>query len=471
MGASTEHVVNPASNVVSQDSAAERTLVSFDSAPRIRPLTVLRVALLLLVVTNLGRIPLDLGAREAPLMVNDLAALAVLAVGGLAMMRARSMYLTDTALAAIVFATIGALSAFAAIPRFGLTTPELIASLAYLARWIVYFLIYVVVVNCLKARDAMPVWRAFETAMLIFSAFGVFQAMFLPNFGLMVYPEARPYLDIDPQGQRLVSTVLEPNIAAAMIVLVLLVQVSLLSSGVAMPMWKPMLTFFALLLTISRSGAFSFVIGLFFILATRGLRRRVLKLATLASLIVLATVPLVWDFVQAHGRLGISDNSAYGRVIMWGRAISTFLEHPWFGIGFNTYGFVQERRGFERVGGASYSVEGGLLFVAVMTGIVGLMVFGYMLWCAIRRCRPIWADRNATPEQRGLAVGTAAATIAICIHSIFVNSLMVPFVMEPLWVLWGLTFLIATTLRAERLLAPAPTARPAQPAARVLGFD
>jgi len=416
---------------------------------RVSTVAALRVALLLLVVTNVGRIPLDLGAREAPFMVNDIAALMVLAVGGLAMLQARSMLLTDTALAAILFATLGALSAFAAIPRFGLTTPELIASLAYLARWVVYFLMYIVVVNCLRARDAMSVWRALETAMLIFAAFGVFQAMFLPNFGLMVYPEARPYLDIDPQGQRLVSTVLEPNIAAAMICLTLLVQVALLSSGVAMPTWKPALMFFALLLTISRSGAFAFVIGLFVILATRGLRKKVLKLATLAAVIVLATVPLVWDFVQTHGRLGISDNSAYGRVIMWGRAVATFLEHPWFGIGFNTYGFVQERRGFERVGGASYSVEGGLLFVAVMTGIVGLAVFSYMMWCAIRRCPAIWRHPAATPEQRGLAVGTAAATVAICVHSVFVNSLMVPFVMEPLWVLWGLCFLIAMSLRAQ----------------------
>ena len=410
----------------------------------------LRVALLLLVVTNVGRIPLDLGAREAPLMVNDIAALAVLAVGGLAMLRAKSVWLTDVAMSGIVFASIGALSAVAAIPRFGLTPPELVASLAYLARWVVYFAIYIVVVNCADEEDAMPLWRAIEAAMLVFAAFGVFQAMFLPNFGLMVYPEARPYLDIDPQGQRLVSTVLEPNIAAAMIVLVLLVQVSMLATGVPVPTWKPALMFFALLLTISRSGAFSFVIGLLFILATMRLRKRVLKLATLAAVIVVATIPLVWDFVQAHGRLGITDNSAYNRVIMWGRAITTFLEHPWFGIGFNTYGFVQERRGFERVGGASYSVEGGLLFVAVMTGIVGLTVFCYMLWRAVRRAPRIWRDARATPEQRGLAVGTAAATLAVCIHSVFVNSLMVPFVMEPLWVLWGLIFLIARSLRLQR---------------------
>lgn len=419
-------------------------------APGITPFSALRIALLLLVVTNLGRVPLDLGAREAPIMVNDVAALAVLCIGGVAMARARSMWLTDVALAAIIFATVGALSAVAAIPRFGLSVPELIASLAYLVRWLTYFGIYLVVVNCVRAENAMTLWRALETAMLLFAAFGIIQALFLPNFAFMVNPDARPYVDYDPQGQRLVSTVLEPNIAAAMIVLTLLVQVGLLSSGVAVPVWRPLIMFFALLLTISRSGALAFVIGLLVILATRGIRKRVLKLASIAVLIGMATVPLVWDFVQTHGRLGVTDASAAARVITWGRAIATFLDHPWFGIGFNTYGFVQERRGFERLGGAAYSAEGGLLFIAVMTGIVGLAVFGFMLWCAIRRCPTIWRHPQATPEQRGLAVGTFAATIAICLHTVFVNSLLVPFVMEPLWVLWGLTYLITLALREPR---------------------
>jgi O-antigen ligase len=136
-------------------------------------------------------------------------------------------------------------------------------------------------------------------------------------------------------------------------------------------------------------------------------------------------------------------------VISWGNAISLFLEHPWIGVGFNTYGFVQQRRGIQLLGPAHYSVEGGFLFVAVMTGAVGLFAFLTMLWLVLRRCRGIWRHAGATAEQRGLAIGAAAATAAICVHSVFVNSFMVPFVMEPLWILWGLTFLVAASLRAS----------------------
>ena len=62
----------------------------------------------------------------------------------------------------------------------------------------------------------------------------------------------------------------------------------------------------------------------------------------------------------------------------------------------------------------------------------------------------MWRDPSATPEQRGLGIGTAAATIALVIHSIFGNSLLTPYVMEPLWIVWGLAFVTATSLRAAR---------------------
>src|SRR5687768_8926709 len=198
----------------------------------VRPVTVLRLAVLLLVVANLGRIPvLDLGERQAPLLVNDLAVLAVLAIGGLAALRWRALKVDSIALAAGVFASIGLLSAIAAMPRFGLSPFEVLAGLAYLARWMVYFGLYVVVINCVKERDVESVWRALEWTMLAFVGFGIIQSVFLPNFAQTIFPESRHYVDWDPQGHRLMSTVLEPNIAAAMILTVLLVQMARIAVG------------------------------------------------------------------------------------------------------------------------------------------------------------------------------------------------------------------------------------------------
>ena len=419
---------------------------------RFRPAGVLQLGLLLLVVANLGHIPaLDLGARQAPLFLNDLCALAVLATGTVAMAHARSMRLNDVALFAILFASIGALSAVASVGRFGLTTFELIASLAYLARWVVYFGIYVVVINCVKERDVAPLWRALENTMVAFGAFGIFQSVFLPDFGLLVYPEAQLYSQIDPQGHRLVSTILEPNIAAAMIAIVLLVQISKLAFGGEVTRWKMWLLVVAFVLTLSRSGVAGFLIGMAVILTVRGLGKRLLRFVGIGLLVAAASLPVVIPFAQKYEKFNVMGGSGVAaRMIAWERALDTFARNPWFGVGFNTFGFVQERQGIARIGAASYSVEGGLLFVAVMTGIVGLTVYCVMLWRVLRSCRRLWRMPHILPDERGLAVGTAAATVAILIHSIFVNSLLTPFVMFPLWVLWGLVFIVASAARLRR---------------------
>src|SRR5581483_7628174 len=210
---------------------------------------------MLLIVANLGRIPvLSTGDHEAPLLVNDLCVACILAAGAIAIMRGRSLRLDRAATAAIAFAAVGGISAALAIPRFGLAPGEVLVSVAYLVRWLMYFGIYVVAINGLAARDVRPVWHAVETMLLVFAAFGVLQSAFLPGFAQLVYPTSRLFDDWDPQGHRLVSTVLEPNIAGAMLLIGLITQLSLLAAGARVARWKPLLLFTALVLTLSRSA-------------------------------------------------------------------------------------------------------------------------------------------------------------------------------------------------------------------------
>jgi O-antigen ligase len=420
-------------------SSGERTVTSLE----VRPALMLRIALALLALANLGRIPLlDLGEREAPILINDLAVMAVIGVAAASWSRARSLKLDDVALAALTFAGVGALSAVSAIPRFGLTVFELVASLAYLARWLTYFVLYLVVINSLRREEVFATWRVAEWVLLALAAFGIVQAIFLPDFALMVYPESRAYFDWDPQRHRLVSTVLDPNLAAFMFVIGLLLFVARMANGIAVPLWKPLLLMAALVMTLSRSGMLAFIVGLGVIVWTRGITQKMMRFGVAIGLLGLAALPKLITTLVDYSRIGVTDASALARVISWQRAIVTFLESPWFGVGFNTYGYVQERRGFERFGAGAYSAEGGLLFIAVMTGIVGVAVFIAMLWLVLRRCRRGWTDPRSTPEERGLLIGTAAATVAMLVHSLFANSLLLPFVLELVWVLWGMTFLI-----------------------------
>ena len=415
----------------------------------IRVTGLLRAAVWLLIIGNVGRIPfLDMGTRQAPLLLNDLAIGVVLVAGAMVSLRLRSLKLNDVVLAATVFIAIGALSAVSAIPRFGISSMELVASLAYLARWVFYLGVYVVVINHVRNSDAPGLWSALEGALLLLAAFGIVQAIFLPNFAFIVYPETGAgTTEWDVQRNRLVSTILEPNVAAGMIVVVLLGQIARLAFGAKTALWKPILLFAALAMTLSRSGALAFAIGVLIIVLVRGLSKRVMRFFAIVSGLLLLSLPRLIEFASEYHRFGVSDGSAMARVEAWRRAIITFVEHPWFGIGFNTYGYVQERMGFPRASAASYSTEGGLLFIAVMTGVVGLVVYLVMLWLVLRRCRRGWRDPRSTPSERSMFVGTAAATIAILVQSVFVNSLLVPFVMEALWLLWGLTFLADRAVR------------------------
>ena len=420
--------------------------------------TLVQGLILLLLTANLGRIPfVSAGESSAPLLINDIAVAVLVLLGLMAGLATRSFRIDRPGLIGLLFAAIGASSAFATARAYGFATFELALSLAYLARWVLYFAIYLVLINVVKRRDVSGIWSAVETVLLIFAAFGVVQAAFLPGFAQLVYPDSRAYLDWDIQGHRLVSTVLEPNIAAAMLLLGLLVQLARISVGVRVPRWRPLLLFVALVLTLSRSGALGLAAGVATILLVRGLSKRLLRWILAVSALVLVALPKLVTFAAAYGKFS-TGGSAAARVLSWVQALRVFRDHPLFGIGFNTFGFVQERYGYVRFGTAAYSSDGGLLFIAVLTGVVGVSVYVWMLLSIVRRCRTIWRDHEIPAEHRGLAIGTAAVIVGLCFDSVFVNSLLTTFVMEPFWILCALTLPIAAGRRVSATLhAPVAT--------------
>src|ERR1043166_4609931 len=189
----------------------------------VRPGAILQWSLVVLALANLGRIPLlSMGQRDAAIVLNDVFVGSLCVIGFVVGLQRRSLVVDTTAAFALLFAGVGLFSAVAAVPRFGITPHDLFISLLYLARWLAYFAIYLYVINNVRADDVKPVWRTLTTVMVMFAAFGVFQSLFLPGFAQMVYRDSGAY-DWDAQGHRLVSTVLDPNLAASMIMLVLLI--------------------------------------------------------------------------------------------------------------------------------------------------------------------------------------------------------------------------------------------------------
>lgn len=416
------------------------------TAPRrrlvVRPTIAFQAMLLLLVVGNLGRIPLvSTGDRSIPLLVNDIATLAVVAIGSVLALQRRSLELDAVALLGLLFAGIGGISAIAAQPRFGLSFGEIAIALAFLARWFAYFALYIVGVNVLRHEDRAGVWRALELCILLFAAFGIVQAAMLPDFARIVYPDAPDMWDY--QKHRLVSTLLDPNYAGAFIAMGLLVELALMAMGERVALWKPSLLALAMVLTLSRGTLLAFAVGFAVILVVRGLTRRIVYLFGAAAAVLLLELPRLLAWARTFHKLGVTDASAQARLVSWLRGWTVFRDHPIIGIGFNAWGPVQARYGWEQIAGAQFGIEGGMLFVAVLTGVVGLAVFVAMLGYTIARSRAVWRDASLPAADRGIALGTAAVLVTICVHSLFTNTLFLPAIMAPMWVLCALVFAVA----------------------------
>jgi O-antigen ligase len=160
------------------------------------------------------------------------------------------------------------------------------------------------------------------------------------------------------------------------------------------------------------------------------------------ALLATPAVPRLITFAAAFNKLSV-DASALQRFVAWSRALRVFADSPIVGVGFNTYGYVGRFYGFDATGTSAFALDGGLLFIAVMTGIVGLGLYVAMLAFIMVRARRVWRDASANAQERGVAVGVAAITVAMIVHSLFVNSLLLPFLMEPLWLLWAVPFVVS----------------------------
>jgi hypothetical protein len=402
-----------------------------------------------MVVGQLGRVPLlSAGAKEAPVLVNDVAVAGAVVAGLWLSLRNRGLRLDAVTLVALGFAGVGGLSALMSVPRFGLSGFELAFSLAYLLRWAVYLGLYVVVIDTLSAREGRQLLKVVEGAVLVFAGLGILQSIFLPGFAQIVFPDAALYTQWDPQGRRLVSTFLDPNLAGGLIMVVLLLVCARLVSGEPVPLWKPGLLVTALVITMSRSSILAFVVGLAVMgLLVRRVTWRALAGSILAIAVGLMAAPWLLRMADSFGKLSLSDGSLLTRFVNWGRALTVLADHPIVGVGFNTYGFVQLRYGFGDMVMSSFGLDGGLLFIAVMTGFVGVTLYSILLFLVLQGCKELWSgDRSSSDSYSvpdgAVGLGVAAATVALLVHSLFVNSIVYPPIMQTMWILWGIVFVL-----------------------------
>ena len=276
----------------------------------------------------------------------------------------------------------------------------------------------------------------------------------------------------DPHTGRLLGTWMDPNFVAGFLGFMLPIAIGrwydlsfkLQSSNFKLQNGKKerfylggliVLFLGALFLTFSRSGYLAAGVGLgfFFLLrdpkvilvgfivagigitSNERAQKRVTELfGTMASIVLRDTDEI--------------DPTASLRLESWQKSFELFQKYPVLGIGFNTYRYKAAEEG---IVDESYFSSGGsdssLLTVLVTTGIVGFIVY---LWFWIRIfikafCQSsiynFQSSKNAKSQKpianSSLSLGLASGVLAILVHSFFVNSLLFPLILMPVYALSG----------------------------------
>ena len=289
------------------------------------------------------------------------------------------------------FTLAAVLSLFVAGFNHSLT--QILTASTYLFRWLAYAAIYQLVVfkpQPIKAK--LNRWLVLTG--VIIALVGLIQYIFAPDMRFLYG------LGWDDHYYRLIGTWLDPNFTGIILVLtVILLWPSPLS----------LLPIVALFLTYSRSSYLALLVTLVFSL----LLRHKLKLFVSCFLFL-----VILFFLPRPGGEGVKLERLYSltnRLDNFSLGWQIFSKHPLTGIGFNL--LRQNQANFTSHSGAG--LDNSLLFIAVTTGIFGLIAYLNLLYRL----------------GKSTSLIGRLSLIAVIIHSFANNSLFYAPVMIWIWLL------------------------------------
>ena len=401
---------------------------------------VLAVAFLFsIMLGQIAKVPLiSTQTKTAPILLSDLIAAGLCLWLVASILVAGRIRLDRVSVLLAGFVAVNTLAIAVSAVRYELTPSEIAFSSLYLARWTVYASLYLFALSALKTRSAPGLVRVALGVCGAFASFGILQAIFLPNFAFIIYPDAIPYIDWDVQGHRLVSTFLDPNFAGAFILFGLLF---IHASGAARGRQSySLLALFwlALILTLSRSSIIAALVGTSLLtFRTGNFRRLFIPLASFALVATLAGSRLI-EFAAQYNKLTFADASALSRLVSWLLAWRIFTDNPVIGIGYNTFGFVRRLYGATAAGSAAFGSDGGLLYMAAISGVVGLALLGTVLWRLTTTGLRTYRTETLPSSVRVLGLTLHAWIPSLVVQSAASNSIFYPFIIGPLFLLGGL---------------------------------
>ena len=138
------------------------------------------------------------------------------------------------------------------------------------------------------------------------------------------------------------------------------------------------------------------------------------------------------------GKVGL-DPSTSARILSFQQALSGWMKRPILGWGVTGFGFMD----------AQYAR------VLVETGIVGFLIFAWLLWSVFKAARSA-QRRVVDPMDRGLVIGFMAGTVGLLAHAIGSNTFTIIRVMEPFWLFAGIVVMLPVLAGEETSAVPEP---------------
>jgi hypothetical protein len=310
---------------------------------------------------------------------------------------------------------------------------EMLVAFMYWVRFVEYALVFFIAWDVIKTGKEIRTFLKwiFITGVLI-AIGGFIQLVIMPDF-----TEYAIKYGWDPHYYRLLSSFFDPNFVGGYFGMVMSVAIAMLFYEENRT-WKRWLAFsimimgVALMLTISRSGLLALVGGLFVIGVVRS--RLFLLLGFIGIVLSLLLYPRLFDRITEGFSL---DETGVKRIESWSKGLTIMKAYPILGVGYNNLASVQDDLGMvdefdvNNRGG----FENSLLTIFVTTGIVGFTAYLYMLFILLYTAYRNYLQANAPPWSRGVSLGIFAGIIGIIANSMFINSLLYPFILINLWIM------------------------------------
>ena len=316
---------------------------------------------------------------------------------------------------------------------------EILVGLSYIVRWSLYGSLFFVVKSFSSEFKKKVIYLLLITGALL-TFFGFIQYFFYSNLRNLYY------LGWDEHMHRMFSVFLDPNFAGAFFVLYLLFLLSFLSylfrNNKIGEVWLiSVVSIFSLIsvfLTHSRSALIMLFISIvIFSVLTK-------KWYWVFGFILIS---LVFIFISSKSFNVENINlfriaSAEARLDSAKIAIQIIRENPVFGVGFNTYRYVQVKYGFRNpinssISHADAGTDNSFLFVLATMGIVGVIFYLNLLWNIVKKAY-MGYKINRNGIQKHISIAVIASIGGLIINSLFINSLFYSFIMIWIWVLLGL---------------------------------